>query len=327
MEITKEQLDKIMELYYKEKTVTEISEQLSIPWKDVFEIIRIQHTMRRYTDFTEEAQKRIVKMYTEDKMTANQIGKEFVISHHSIAHVLDRNGIPRSSKTGKRIYAINETYFDKIDTPNKAYILGFFYADGCNNKKKFTVSMSLQEEDQEILEKIRLEIGSERPLEYIDYSNKHDGGYHYKNQYRLLLFNSHMCDVLEQHGMVPRKSLVLTFPEFLPTELHSHFIRGYMDGDGCIVKSNTHNITYSANLLSTNEFCQKVKEIVKKEVGINSSIYDAPNKNGISKYLVVAGRNNTKKFLDYIYTDAELYMERKFQRYQELYCNSDSLIA
>ena len=35
----------------------------------------------------------------------------------------------------KRIYSLDENFFEKIDTERKAYILGFVYADG-NNKSQ-----------------------------------------------------------------------------------------------------------------------------------------------------------------------------------------------
>ena len=54
-----------------------------------------------------------------------------------------------------RRYNLDEEYFDNINSQNKAYILGFLYADGSNNPKKHTVSISLQEEDRYILEWMR----------------------------------------------------------------------------------------------------------------------------------------------------------------------------
>ena len=35
----------------------------------------------------------------------------------------------------KRKYNVNDNYIDIIDNQNKAYILGFLYADGCNYDK------------------------------------------------------------------------------------------------------------------------------------------------------------------------------------------------
>lgn len=104
-------------------------------------------------------------------LSITQIGEKLKIYHKLVSKVLKENNIERKNNN-KRTYKLNEHYFDKIDTPNKAYILGFFYADGCNIMSKSTVTMSLEETDKEILEKIRLEIGSERQLEFIEQSKK-----------------------------------------------------------------------------------------------------------------------------------------------------------
>lgn len=49
---------------------------------------------------------------------------------------------------------INDSFFEKIDTEEKAYFLGLFYADGCNyiNGNASRVALSLQEDDKKILE-------------------------------------------------------------------------------------------------------------------------------------------------------------------------------
>ena len=206
-------------------------------------------------------------------------------------------------------------FFDKIDNQDKAYILGFLYADGCNYKPKQTVSMSLQEEDFDILEKIRVCMGNEHPLEYIDYSNKHDFGYTYKNQYRMLIFSKHMCDSLDNIGMTPNKSLTLEFP-MIDKELYRHFIRGYFDGDGSVYQSfvNENNKPVTLTITSTLLFLEKIKQIISDELGIYAGIYDASNHNGITKVLSMS-TEASNIFLDWLYLDANLYMQRKYDRY------------
>ena len=59
----------------------------------------------------------------------------------------------------KRIYKVNENYFEKIDTPEKAYILGFFYADGYNNEETGALEFVQKEERIDILEQIKKCLG------------------------------------------------------------------------------------------------------------------------------------------------------------------------
>jgi hypothetical protein len=272
------------------------------------------------TKISENQYDEIVKLY-KSGLSSVEIAKLYGVTHKTITKILDKRGVQRRNN-GHRKYKLNENYFDNIDTPNKAYILGFLYADGSNNEAKCTISMSLQEDDGYILEKIRKEIGSEKPLEFLDYSNKHDGGYNYKNQYRLLMFSKHMCEALKDKGVVPNKSLILQWPSFLRDDLYSHFLRGYIDGDGYI---QPHKWEHCVDFISTYDFCKKAQEYIENKLDIKCRLDDASCHNGVTTYLYVRYKEQVKKFLDYIYQDAELYLERKYQTYISKYCKDDNI--
>lgn len=264
--------------------------------------------------FSDE-QKNLIKNLYESGKTTKEIGNMFNVSYKTIARLLQKLDVQLIGN-GQRQYELNECYFDTIDTGNKAYILGFLYADGCNSLEKSTISMALEEGDRDILERIRLEVGSAKELVFIDYSNKHDFGYTYKNQYRLLFFSAHMCESLALHGMTPRKSLSLSFPS-ISDDLLPHFIRGYIDGDGCIYKQNG---VYIVTITSTKQFCEKIQSVVYEKLGINSKIEEASNKNGITYVWKVSKKSDTKKFLDWVYDNAEMYLKRKHDVYVTKYC-------
>lgn len=99
--------------------------------------------------------------------TALSISKRYNTHDNTIRRILKNNNVEiRGNKITSRKYNVNENYFDNIDTPNKAYILGLLYADGNNHIKNNTVSIALQEEDVEILRLINKEIESDRPLSF-----------------------------------------------------------------------------------------------------------------------------------------------------------------
>lgn len=272
------------------------------------------------TKISEDKYDEIVKLY-ESGLSTVKIATSYGVTHKVITRILDKKGIKRRNN-GNRKYKLNEAYFDEIDTPNKAYILGFLYADGSNSEHKCTISMSLQEEDGYILEKIRQEIGSEKPLEFLDYSNKHDGGYNYKNQYRLLMFSRHMCNALKNKGVVPNKSLILKWPTFLRDDLYSHFLRGYIDGDGYI---QPHKWEHCVDFISTYDFCRQAQIYIENKLGIKCRLDEASCHNGVTTYLYIRYREQVKLFLDYIYQDAELYLERKYNTYISKYCSEENI--
>lgn len=265
--------------------------------------------------FSETQINDIITSYISGESSVS-IGKRYNTTHKPILKVIHNNGIEVNLSKSHRIYGIDESYFDVIDSQNKAYIIGLLSADGCNSKEKSTISLALEECDKEILEKIRVEMKNEHPLEYIDYSNKHDFGYTYKNQYRMLIFSTHMCNTLEKIGVIPNKSLLLEFSSAIPEQFYSDYVRGIFDGDGTLgVKSiNTYKGKICANITSTYMFCIKLQNILKN-MNINTVIKESSNHNGITCDIRISGLDDTKKFLDWIYKDANLYLQRKYDIY------------
>lgn len=267
--------------------------------------------------FTKEQKEKIVKLYVENKLSTTKIGKIMGCNYNKICHILDEFGIKRVNN-GQRKYHLNEKYFDNIDTPNKAYVLGLFFADGCNFPPKGTACISLQESDKKLLEDISKEIESNNPLKIIDQSNrKSEKNYSYNNMCTLNMNSRHLCNSLEKLGAVRNKSLVLEFPN-IPKDLYSHFVRGYYDGDGSVYRyiKNENNKRITLTITSTENFCEKIKDIVEKELGIYCGIYDASCHNGITKVASITG-TSAIKLMNWMYKDADLYLQRKYDRYIE----------
>ena len=175
----------------------------------------------------------------------------------------------------------------------------------------------MHEDDKEILEKINNEIGSNHKLKYSVSKDRGDG-YNYCNTYAVEVYSTHMCKVLNDLGCMDNKSLKLKYPTFLSDELHRHFIRGYFDGDGsfCDHKSKKNGRQPLITITSTNDFCIECQRIIRKSIDIPcGNIYDAACHNGITKVLSFSGGNQVKIFLDWLYIDAELYLERKYNKY------------
>ena len=274
--------------------------------------------------FTKEQEEEIINDYINNNMSTVKIGQKFGCSHKPIAKVLEKHGIKRTG-VGRRKYFFNEHYLDFIDTKDKAYILGFLFADGSNFSPKQTVSMSLQECDKYILEYISKEFEQTRELEFIDYSNKHDFGYNYVNQYRLLLFSKHLCDTLTSYGMIRAKSYSMDFPTCIPHLLLKYFVLGYFDGNGGLtVTKNSNSYSVYVSITSTFSFCNSLKEILEKELNLSSlKVSEASNHNGITATLSISKRNECMLFLNWIYEDAEHYLIRKHNKY--LLCKQNNV--
>ena len=268
--------------------------------------------------FTDEFKNEIVKLYS-DGMGMHEISKMLHTEHQRVKDILIEKGVRiRTASELSRKYTINEHYFDKIDNQDKAYILGFLYADGYNSEANNTISLSLQEQDKDVLDKI---------CKVLEYNNKpklstfnHDKNPNWSNVYRLNFHSKHMSQTLAKYGVIQNKSLKITFPEFLDESLYSHFIRGYFDGDGCFYYGK-NKYDDQINIVGTEEFCLKVMDILHKNSVISGGkvCQIEHSDNGITRIIRFGGAKQTKMFLDWLYKDANLYLDRKHQKYINRY--------
>ena len=122
-------------------------------------------------------------------------------------------------------YDIDETYFDKINTKEKAYVLGFLAADGQVELKlkpcHYRLRWNLQKRDKEILVFIKKQLSYTGPI-----STR--GKYVY-----LEISNKRLVEKAYLRGLDNNKSLTLE-PIGIPKKFIGSFIHGYFDGDGCV---------------------------------------------------------------------------------------------
>lgn len=270
---------------------------------------------------TPEITEKIISLYLSGKdtyETASIIG----CSQTFIMNTLKRNNIPRrSTQIYTTKYISNENFFDIIDTEEKAYFLGLMYADGNNyvrSPHSYEVSIALMEKDKLILEKLRDLLSTNTLLKYLTFKNTK-----WSNQYLLRINNKKMSEQLSKLGCVPKKSLILTFPneDIVPTHLINHFIRGYSDGDGSIysrIPKNNGYVNYGWQITSTKNFCNSVDHLLSNKLNIHfSKSLVHPKTNQITTTLSVGGNLQVRKVLDWLYQDATIYLPRKYNKYQE----------
>ena len=262
-------------------------------------------------NFTEEQELQIVDLYNSGT-SMEKIAPMFGVSTRPIKRILQEHNVKiRDCSHCNRHYELDETYFDEIDTFNKAYVLGLLYADGCNFTKQNKVKLSLQEQDGGILFSILEDMHSNMPLRFHQQSKVNPN---WSDLLIMTLSNKHISERLLELGMVPCKSLVLTFPTFLSDEFMPHFIRGYVDGDGHIDIGKSKYV----QIAGTSQFCKCLKDYIMEKLGIETYIYNTHNKESNIKVLVVRRKADVLKFLDWMYNDAELYIRRKHEAYLKL---------
>ncbi len=129
------------------------------------------------------------------------------------------------------IYKVKKESFFRHWSPEMAYVLGFFAADGSMiRNKRGAHFIEFTSTDRELLESIRRLLKSNHKI------SARERGQKWQTAYRLQIGSKVMFDDLLQLGLTPRKSKTITFPE-IPSPYLSHFVRGYFDGDGNVTSS------------------------------------------------------------------------------------------
>ena len=149
-------------------------------------------------------EEKILRLYTEEQLSMSKIASALGISSARVKRVLVKNNIEIRSNNYYKAKEVDIDFFSKIDSEEKAYVLGFMYADGYVSGKYFGFKQSAK--DKEILEKIRTALKSEHKIgEYIN-----NNGYGQGNTYcSLVISNEKMVSDLQNLGVIFNKSKVL----------------------------------------------------------------------------------------------------------------------
>jgi transposase-like protein len=308
---TKDCSDKIINLFNSGMSMYQISKEVDIKTSSIQKFLQKQgidtsrdSTQRKYGDKVKDYKDVILQLYNEGSSTG-EIARLIGCKQPSVWKLLKLEGIETRDNT---TYSVDDTFFSQINTQEKAYILGWMYSDG-NVMPAGKLRIQIQSEDDYILQWIKEQVKYTGPL----YDIPPRKGFEYrKNQTCLSINRKSMVDDLIKLGCVPNKSLTLQFPTFdiIPDYLMPHFIRGFFDGDGCISCK-------VASITCTDSFITDLNKYLINNVGIEGGNfhYRYKNKNTVCYKL---RRNDTLKFLHWIYKDSTIHLSRKHLLYQEL---------
>lgn len=220
----------------------------------------------------------------------------------------------------QRKYTLNENYFNKIDTFNKAQILGLIFTDGTVSKLNKLVSIRLHINDIEYLEKIKEEIKSNKPL-YIIKGKTFLSPYTKK---KYLAGDTAILDMTSvtihadciKNGALPAKTwLNLGVPKenIIPSELRKAFILGAFEGDGCI-SYHAKNSSVYFQIAGAERFCLDIKNIIQNELGIEGNF--RPH----STIFVIEYKRilDIIKIYHWLYDNANFWMTRKKEKFEQI---------
>lgn len=201
------------------------------------------------------------------------------------------------SEYKQKIAITSEDYFERIDTPQKAYILGLFASDGSvSDDNKINLTMN----DLDAVEFVVGELGYNNKISTINPKSEN-----HNTSYSINIKNDKMGNDLKALNILPRKSLMgeLDVPQ-IDAELDKYFWSGFMDGDGSVYVKDEKYTRLSA-VSKSKKYVERFSEFLKK-YSINSSVYRSRNVWTIS----FGGKSTAKQIYELLF-NRDFGMKRK----------------
>lgn len=259
-------------------------------------------------ELTQEQISQILNLY-KNNYSQQKIANILEVSRPVIKRVLTENEVLLRERTHK--YKADYDIFENIDTPEKAYWLGFIAADGCNYQREnnSSIIISINQKDIDHLEKFKKFVNTNAEIKLFE----QDMGYSNKTQMCKIVLNSKkMSNDLYDKGIVPNKSLILDIPK-IDEKYYYPFILGYFDGDGSISKTNCYN-NYCISFQGTKEILNWINNLF--EISKLDKRQKESSKN--SYYIRCGGTNKPYNILKQLYDSCEVHLDRKYKLFKAL---------
>lgn len=241
----------------------------------------------------------IIRLAAE--MNDTQMAKFLGCSVPTIRYWRDRHGLPRSTANPGGIrWKTDRNFFAQIDTPEKAYVLGFIVADGTIAKSGKSISLVVKESDASILQAIADAAGCDAPL----HPKVARGGWGpaERRQMALHLSGRKLVSDLAALGVCPNKTLTATFPA-IPSHLECHLVRGLWDGDGWVGQRQF-------SLIGTAAVTEGAAEAIERQTGRHLA---RSLSNGFPR---IQGGRKDRTVMEWMYADASISLERKAEAFR-----------
>lgn len=202
----------------------------------------------------------------------------------------------------RRGYNIDSSFFNVIDTEEKAYWLGFLTADGCI-KSNNSLSLGLSYKDIKHLNKLKKSLKTDHPI-YINTTKAFNK--EYKTCY-LTISNQQIVNDLKKLGFITNKTLNER-PIDIDISVANHYIRGLYDGDGWISFGKNY---CELGIAMGYKIINFIREQLMKYTNIKE--YKIIPYQNIFRYKITS-KYEIEKVVNFLYSNANIYLDRKHKK-------------
>lgn len=222
-------------------------------------------------------------------LSFSQIGEIYGLTERQVNYRTKKWGLDYSKKKH-----LNESFFSS-NTKAAYYWAGFLAADGYIEGDRNRIGLGLQAQDRGHLVKFQAAVGS-----------SHDICPFMKGTAYRIRFNSEIMakDLESIFNITPAKTFTYTLPDFEDEYLMLEFMRGYIEGDGHIEKTNSGKLKLhlcSANKGFLDEFIELCSVLLNRN--IEQKPYLSINKKG-QVYTVAFNIKDSLELLTLMYKNS-----------------------
>lgn len=251
----------------------------------------------------------MLETYLKQGLSTRKIAPLVGKGKSTVSYWIHKHGLQDLQKYKKPEYS-NIHYFQKIENPKQAYILGFILGDGCIQNNGLIISIALA--DKEINEFIQSELGCN-----IQDSHKIDKAKRIFPSSNISIGNSTLVDDIKMLAGGTGKDD--RHVPIIKQELERYVLLGFFDAEGCVTwgrRKDRNRIWQKISFTSSYNLLLGIQKILLKN-GISTAI--RPKANEKCFVMEFAAKDTVLKFLDLIYPNDEfIILNRKYKKAQAL---------
>lgn len=226
----------------------------------------------------------------------------------------------RKQKLVKRLNGnFKSDFFSEVNTPEKAYWLGYLYNAGNFRKDGFFYFERNSLSDIDSLYRFLQDVDLIADISHRRRNRKE--GKVSSMTYYVGFYNKEFTDGFYKY--FPKGDSRLDNSQLYPNispELNRHFIRGLLDSLSSILEVEKDNrLNYVVRLDGNYKMLEKIQLILLDEIGLNSHISTRNTANRFRNILNIQSRVNLPDFIIYLYDDVDNYNSTKHEQLMQLF--------
>lgn len=249
-----------------------------------------------------------------DGLKVKELSEKYQIAECTIYNIIKRGA--KEYKVANKRYSVNSEYFKDINTEEKAYWLGFLYADGYVRMKydrSGELKLKLGRKDKEHIELFKKCLESTHPIKDLESIVVVNEVVHKSDVSSVSIYNTEIVQDLYRHGCTNAKTFTIEFPE-LREDLIRHFIRGYFDGDGHVIMTDSKRCVGITS--GSYDFLEALNNVIGDFLGFKFGVYKSGDN---CKVLQIFEKDRIHSMYKFLYNDSTIFLNRKKDRFDNYY--------